>query len=327
MKICFLDKTSFQYNYNDLNNPKIRGAEIALLNLSYSISQMGHDVTIINNCPKNEILHNIRWININGLNKKYEFDLSISNNDCNFFSLVKSKKKILLSHSLQSIEKFIRKKQFFSYFKYKPKIALLSKYHYINRSLITKIFGHFFLPYGVDDIFLNSKLINQNEIDKNQAIFISRPDRNLELLIKIWKNHIFTKQNKVKLLVTPNNFNVNKDFNIFPRNLGNKINLINDLCNSRVCLIPGHKAELFCLAAEEARELCLPIVTLGIGSLSERVIHGKTGFIAKNEKEFADFTLEIFKNDNLWTELRSYLNSIRGSKNWKICADTLLDNI
>lgn len=327
MKICFLDKTSFQYNYNDLNSPKLRGAETTLLNLSYTISKMGHDVTVINNCPENKILHNIRWININELNENYEFDLAISNNDCNFFKLAKAKKRILLSHSLQNIEKFIRKRQFFSYLKYKPKVALLGKYHYKNRSLITKIFGHFFLPYGVDDIFLNSKLINQNEMNRNQAIFFSSADRNLKLLIQIWKDHIFTKHNHFKLLVTPNKFKDNKDFNIFPRNLGDKVNLINDLCNSRVCLIPGHKAELFCLAAEEARELCLPIVTLGIGSLSERVVHGKTGFIAKNEKEFANFTLEIFKNDNLWIELRSNLNSLRGSRNWKNCAYTLLNNI
>ena len=29
-------------------------------------------------------------------------------------------------------------------------------------------------------------------------------------------------------------------------------------------LVPGHKGEVYCLAAEEARELCIPIVTLGL---------------------------------------------------------------
>ena len=62
-------------------------------------------------------------------------------------------------------------------------------------------------------------------------------------------------------------------------------------------MIPGHKAELFCLAAEEARELCLPIVTLGIGSLAESVEHKQTGFIAQNEDEFAFYTLELFNNN------------------------------
>ena len=58
-------------------------------------------------------------------------------------------------------------------------------------------------------------------------------------------------------------------------------NLWQDLIKSKVLLVPGHKAELYCIAAEEARELCIPIVTLGIGSLSERVEHGITGFVAK----------------------------------------------
>ena len=42
-------------------------------------------------------------------------------------------------------------------------------------------------------------------------------------------------------------------------------------------LVPGHKGEVFCLAAEEAKALCVPIVTMGFGSLSERVDHLKTG--------------------------------------------------
>ncbi len=39
--------------------------------------------------------------------------------------------------------------------------------------------------------------------------------------------------------------------------------------------------------AEEAREMCIPIVTLGVGSLSEKVKHGISCFIAKNTDEFA----------------------------------------
>ena len=61
---------------------------------------------------------------------------------------------------------------------------------------------------------------------------------------------------------------------------------ISDISSSRLFLIPGHKAELFCISAEEARELCVPIVTMGFGALSERVDHLKTGYIAKTKNEF-----------------------------------------
>ena len=103
--------------------------------------------------------------------------------------------------------------------------------------------------------------------------------------------------------------------------------MINDLISSRLLLVPGHNAELFCLAAQEARELCLPIVTLGIGSLSERVIHRKTGFIAKNNYEFAKYTIDLFNDNELWQELRSNLLVLRGQSTWKNCAKTLLLNI
>ena len=185
MNICFLDKTSFTYNSRDLNSYKLRGAETVLINIANSLVQLGHQVTIINNCPKNELISDVNWLNIWNLKKKYFFDLAISNNDCQLFNKIISKKKILLSHSIQSLEKFIRKKQFFSYYKHRPKVALLGKYHLSKRSFLTKVFGYFMLPYGIDEIFINEKLKNINEIDNFKAIFTSRSDRNLDLLINI----------------------------------------------------------------------------------------------------------------------------------------------
>ena len=103
--------------------------------------------------------------------------------------------------------------------------------------------------------------------------------------------------------------------------------MVKDMLKSKVLLVPGHKGELFCIAAEEARELCIPIITLGIGSLSERVEHGVTGFIAKNNDEFADFTLNIFNNYNLWKKLRNNLLKLRGSKKWQNVASNLLKQL
>ena len=327
MNICFLDKTNFSYNSNDLNSSKLRGAETVLINLATSLSDLNHQVSIINNCPKNEKIQNIDWININSLKNQNIYDLAISNNDCNLFDNIVAHKKIIISHSIQSIEKFIRKKQFLAYFKHRPKIALLGKYHLSKRNYFTRMFGYFFMPYGVDQIFNKTNLLDVNLIDKFQAIFTSRPDRNLELLVDVWCKKINPIFNQAKLLVTPNNLDYNIKSNIHFRELGSRKNMINDLIKSRMIILPGHKSELFCLAAEEARELCVPIVTLGIGSLSERVIHNKTGFIAKNNNEFAEYILELFKNDQLWLTLRSNLIKLRNSRAWDYCAKELIKNI
>ena len=98
--------------------------------------------------------------------------------------------------------------------------------------------------------------------------------------------------------------------------MSNRSQLIKDLLESKVFLVPGHKAELFCLAAAEAQELCIPIVTLGIGSLYERVEHNINGFIAKNNKEFAEYTIQLFKDPALWLKLHRNMKAKRGQKNW-----------
>ena len=131
---------------------------------------------------------------------------------------------------------------------------------------------------------------------------------------------------KLKLLITPCKKDYSQ-FNIINREFGDKSKLISDISNSRIFLVPGHKAELYCIAAEEARELCVPIVTLGIGCLKERVIHGKTGFLAKNENEFVDYTIKLFEDDNLWNKMRENLFLLRGSKKWNGITNKFLNKI
>ena len=320
MKICFLDNTRFQYSYKDIYSPKLRGAETILINLSNELKAKGHDVIVYNNCLNNDVTDN--WKNLDNIKvDNIEFDIAVSNADANLFNDVKAKKKFILSYSLQTIEKFIRKNQMISYIKHKPHYILIGEYHKKNRPKLTTLFGASILDLAVDDIFLKSEL--SDNVDNNQAIFTSRPDRNSDLLIKIWKEKIYPNYNKAKLLITPNNNN-NTKFNIIERQMKSQNDLINDLLKSRVFLVPGHKAELFCLAAEEARELCIPIVTMGIGSLYERVTHGNTGFIAQNEDEFAYYTIELFKNNDLWRDIRSNLIKLRGSYTWSNCSNNLL---
>ena len=212
----------------------------------------------------------------------------------------------------------------FSYLKHKPRVCFLSKYHKQHRSKLLYFFGSFNLQWSVDDIFIQTKITNN--IDSNQAIFTSNKDRNSEYLSKIWIEHIFPKNKNLRLLSNINHDNL-KNFGIYKRVIGNKKELIKDLLKSRIYLIPGHKAELFCLAAEEARELCIPIVTLGIGCLNERVEHEKTGFIAKNINEFAEYTLQLFSNDKLWLKLRNNLINIRGRRNWNHVAKEFINLI
>ena len=92
-------------------------------------------------------------------------------------------------------------------------------------------------------------------------------------------------------------------------------------------LNPGHKGEVFCLAAVEAKELCLPIVTMGYGALKERVEHGVTGYIANNQNEFIDYSLDILNNDETYKKFRNNLFNKRGMRTYKNVAEDLINII
>ena len=64
---------------------------------------------------------------------------------------------------------------------------------------------------------------------------------------------------------------------------------------------------------------------LSLGALSERVQHEKTGLIAKNIKQFGDYILEIYSNNELWTDIRNNLKTLRGNKNWSYETKKFLD--
>ena len=95
MKICFVDKTEFQYDYNDIKSEIIRGAENILINFSIHISQLNHEVVVFNNCKKEYRSNKYSWLNISKINSNnYYFDVAISNNNTNLLDKINAKKNL-----------------------------------------------------------------------------------------------------------------------------------------------------------------------------------------------------------------------------------------
>ena len=191
-------------------------------------------------------------------------------------------------------------------------------------SKIFSIYGTEIIDYGVDEIFETMKISNYK--DNKLSFFTSRQDRNLDILVEVWKKNIFNKDLKYKLFITPIKKNL-ENFNIFNRDMLNKDAFVKQISESRMIILPGHKAELYCLSALEAAELCIPIVTMGIGSLSERVEHNITGLISKNKNDFARDILEMYQNDDMWNEIRNNLVSRRGQNSWTKAAKNFFEII
>ena len=316
-KIYFVEK-SIPFNANDLQAKMLGGTEKTLINIVNELGKNNNFIIKVFNLSDDEInINNVTWTNITNIYEADEPDFLISFSDANLLSLIKAKKKFLWSHSIQTIEKFIRKGQFFAFYKNKPIVILEGKYHFNNRNIITSFFGKKILKLAPDYKFVNTE-VEIDVLPKKNAIFTSRSDRNLDILIECWKI-ISKKVSDCSLYINPpyNLSNEEKNMNIKIREKGDTNKLIDDLIKSRIMLNPGHKGEVYCLAAEEARELCIPIVTMGYGSLYERVEHGVTGYIANNKNEFINYSIDLMNNDKLYSKIRNNLLKIRGIRTYK----------
>tara|TARA_B100001741_G_C16553307_1_gene600705 strand:+ start:3521 stop:4516 length:996 start_codon:yes stop_codon:yes gene_type:complete len=327
MDLYFLEK-SIPFNGNDLNSALIGGTEKVLINIANELAKKPNfNVKVFNQTKTNVEVNKVNWININSCHNYKSPDVLISFSDMNLFKNFKCNKNFLWSHSVQNLEKFIRKKQLIPYLLYRPTIILEGDYHLKKRSIITSIFGKHIIKLAPDYEFINEE-ININELPSKKCIFTTKSDRNLDFLINAWRQ-IYSLNKDAELYVNPP-YNISEDLvnlKIKLRNKGSKNNLINDLKTSMIMLVPGHKGEVFCLAAEEARELCLPIVTMGYGSLYERVEHNKTGYIAKNIDEFVHYSHKLLNDKDLYLKFRSYLFSLRNSRNYSHVANELINLI
>jgi len=326
-KIYFIEK-SIDFNSNDFNSNKIAGSEKTLINITNELSLYKNlEIKVFNQTSKEIKFDNICWLSLNNINSYEAPDYLISMSDANLLSYINCSKKFLWSHSVQSIEKFIRKNQLLPFIKNKPVMLLESQYHYDTRNYFTSFFGKKIIKLAADYEFINEN-IDKNFIAKKKAIFTTRSDRNLNFLLSLWEKIVQRSSNSELYINPPYNLSEKESqMNVKLRVKSDKNKLIDELKNSRVMLNPGHKGEVFCLAAIEAKELCLPIVTMGYGALKERVEHGVTGYIANNQNEFIDYSLDILNNDETYKKFRNNLFNKRGMRTYKNVAEDLINII
>ena len=322
MKIIILDSSQLSYSGDDINGKALRGTEASLILLSEQFVKMGIHVDYCNCIDSKKIVNGVTYFNKEKIDKKVIYDLAIAISDANLFYLVSSIKRAVFSNSNQPIEKFIRKKQLIPFLKYKPVVITLCDYQYQKRSFFTCFHGKKTIPITVDPKFLEAD-IDINHLPEKKVIYNIRSNRNLDHLISIWIEKIYPFNNKFKLFITPNLIeytNKLRQNNIFLRNIGTRLEMINELNDYRALTYLGHKSDIFTLTAEEAIKLCLPVVTFGIGSLKERVTHNETGFIAKNDQEFADYTIKLLNDDLFYLYFKKKMKKKRQENSWDFIA-------
>ena len=320
--VLFIDNSDSDFTGFDLNTTKVRGTESSLILLAESLVKNNIYVKVLTEIEKDVLCNGVIYCN-KSVHQEINFDLCIAISNANLFNKISAKKKVVWSNSLQPFEKFLRKKQLLAFLKHKPEVVTMCNYQYYKRSFLTSMYGKHMISLSVDPRFYNEK-VDLEKIPKPYALNNVRSHRNLDWLIDIWTNSFNNKNGKAKLFINPNLIEYSEEMkksNIHERNFGSRDDLINELRNTRVLAYTGHKSDIWVLTVEEAVQMCVPIVTYGIGSVEDRVIHNETGFIAKNDEEFSKYLEMLLFDDEFYNKIRRKMFKRRGFKNWDFIAD------
>lgn len=328
LSIVFIDNSESDFTGNDLNTTKVRGTESSIILLSESFAKKGFNVTVLTCTQQVVSCNNVAYVNKYNIPTN-NFDICIAVSNANLFYGIKANKYVVWSNSLQSIEKFIRKKQLLPFFKYKPKVMAMCNYQYQKRSFFTAFYGKLCISLTVDPVFFNEP-IDKNYIPKSIALNNVRSHRNIDWLVNIWKKYIFNTNGSETLFINPNIIENENDllkFNIKTRKYVERKELLNELKETRVFVYTGHKSDVWTLTAEEAVQMCVPVVTFGIGSVSDRVKHGVNGFLVKTDNEFAFYLKKILTDDAFYLNLKSIMFNNRGQRSWDDIADEWINKL
>ena len=320
--VLFIDNSDSDFTGFDLNTTKVRGTESSLILLAESLVKNNIYVKVLTEIDKDVLCNGVIYCNKN-VHQEINFDLCIAISNANLFNKISAKKKVLWSNSLQPFEKFLRKKQLLAFLKHKPEVVTMCNYQFYKRSFLTSMYGKHMISLSVDPRFYNEK-VDLEIIPKPYALNNVRSHRNLDWLIDIWTNSFNNKNGKAKLFINPNLIEYSEEMkksNIYERKFGSRDDLINELRNTRVFAYTGHKSDIWVLTVEEAVQMCVPIVTYGIGSVEDRVIHNETGFIAKSDEEFSKYLEMLLFDDEFYNKIRRKMFKRRGFKNWDFIAD------
>ena len=320
--ILFIDNSNSDFTGLDINTTKVRGTESSLILLAESLVKKNIYVKVLTKIDEDVLCNGVIYSNKNA-HQETKYDLCVAISNANLFNKISAKKKVVWSNSLQPLEKFLRKKQLWPFLKHNPEVVTMCNYQFYKRSYLTSMYGKHMISLSVDPRFYNEK-VDLEKIPNPYALNNVRSHRNLDWLIDIWTKSFNNKDGKAKLFINPNLIEYSdemKESNIYERKFGSRDDLINELRNTRVFAYTGHKSDIWVLTVEEAVQMCVPIVTYGIGSVEDRVIHNETGFIAKNDEEFAKYLEMLLFDDEFYNKIRRKMFKRRGFKNWDFIAD------
>jgi glycosyltransferase involved in cell wall biosynthesis len=287
-----------------LRSESMGGTESSIVQLAEALARRGHDVQVFNGvaAPRHEF--GVQWRPLQSASERSHGEIGVAVANPKLFKGLSYKSPIFWLHNPLKGWRQIRRGNVGPLMRTRPQFVLLGDYHKAHVPRWLPSSGWTVIHHGVHKEFFRET--PAAEPPAPRAIFTSQPYRGLDWLLEIWSEIKWQVPAATLDILAPKPHQAEANSKRAPldgvtfRGSISRPQLVLELSTARVQLIPGHRDETYCLAAAEATAAGVPIVTLGKGSLAERVQHDATGFVAPDKGAFIQRTVALLIGDSLW---------------------------
>ncbi len=328
LKIIVACPTKAEFDMGSLSDSRLGGIETASIELSRALAMRGHQVVLASRTKTPREDYGVVTIPIGTLPQQL-CDVLISSNDSRVFDRSGSaRQKILWLHNPLAFEKAIRRLQIGSFFKHRPDAVFVGSVAEQEMSRLYPFRSRTVIPHGISEVFLQPL---PQRPRKHHFVWASQRQRGLAKTLDAWKSHVAPHAKDASFHI----FGSRAEELGLTAEQASRSNIVfhgptlksvmaEFYASAMAMVYPGALDETFCMAAAEAQARGLPVITLGIGSLSERVQHGVNGMICRSFEELGAQTRRLTEDTELWRLLHegalrtaSLLTWQRAAKLWE----------
>ncbi len=314
------------------------GAESAFVALAEAIAAEGAEVHAFSRGARAMQRNGVTWAAHDALFPAC--DLYIANRDPKLLGRAKAKRTVFWLHNPAQ---FLAKPRYlFPMIAARPALVFAGPSHRGTAPRWLFGFAQHKIPLGVEAPFLTTP--RAPGIPPPRALFTSNPLRGLEPLAKLWGERIHPRAPNAELHVFsgPQVYDVARDEperaarmravleeaekqpGVVLRTPVTKTELAAELAQARAQLYLGNPGETFCLAIAEAQAMGVPAIVRPVGSVGERVDHGRTGIVAQSEDAFVEGAVTALTDDAQWSAWSAAALAKRPGMGWDRAAKAFL---
>ena len=305
------------------------GAETAFVELAEAFAARGHLVRAYTAIETRSETAGVQWLPLSETLPD-EADLFIANRSWRLLAGVgKARKRVFWIHN--PAQYLLKLRFLWRLLYFRPTIVFSGNYHAGTLPRWVPSGGRATIPYGISELFRTVTPAVQPP--KPQALFVSNPLRGLDWLLELWEQKIKPKVPNAELLLYAGPAvyagggrhgaamqavvdRASRVEGVVLKAPVGKSALAEVYASSRVMLYGGDVGETFCLAVGEAQAAGLPAVLRPIGSLPERILKDRTGFLAADDGDFAQAAIRLLTDDALWSAQQAAALVTQRDRGW-----------